>query len=226
MNNRRRLRCYVCDRLSAPRQLPHIGPDENHQQVAVYRRNNNELPDLGIDQNTRVCTNCHQSINIEVAEIQADPTCLRLNVMNQRGNRACALCGAENNVIRASLQCRVNIFVQGNIYVPENVRFCTHHLNAKGLMIPELVPGLRSTNRPCRIPGNQMQVFLEQLRNIATSQPRLEDAFESLSEEDFSYLLSLNREQFEELLAFCDPVPEENGMRYVKKKILWLIFAK
>ena len=80
---------------------------------------------------------------------------MRLNVINRRGNRSCLLCGADNDLHRVSLQCKVSIFVQGNIYVPENVRVCDHHLNRNGELIPELIPSLRQTNRPYCVPRLQ-----------------------------------------------------------------------
>ena len=129
MENRRRLRCYVYDRQGQLRQMARICQNEDIHQVAIFRRNNNNLPNMNLYDNTRVCLNCYQSINNEIAMLQADPTCLKLNVLNQRRNRACALCNAENGLSRLSLQSRVNVFIRANIYVPEDVRFCPDHLN-------------------------------------------------------------------------------------------------
>lgn len=135
-------------------QMPRIGEDENKQQIAIDRRNAQDLPNMNVINNTRICFNCNQSILNEIAAIQADNMCLRLNVLRQRGNRVCIICNAENNVIRISLECRVHVFIQSNIYIPKNVRSCAHHLNRNGLFITGLIARLRYINKPYVIRGS------------------------------------------------------------------------
>lgn len=131
-------RCYVYNVEGRPRQMPRIGEDENKQQIAINRHNAQDLPNMNVVNNTRICFNCNQSILNEIAAIQADEMCLKLNVLNQRRNHACIICNAENNVIRISLERRVYVFIQGNIYIPENVRSCPHHLDRNGLFVTGL----------------------------------------------------------------------------------------
>ena len=48
----------------------------------------------------------------------------------------------------------------------------------------------------------------------------------NLSDEDFKLLSSMTKEQFRELLQYCDPVPEPNGHRYVYEKDLLAFLCK
>lgn len=107
------MRCYVCDRRGNVQNMPRIGPDDDKRQIAIFRRGNNDLPIMELEEETRLCFPCNQSISNELVILQADPNCLRLNIINQRHNRACPLCNAENDTIRISSDCRVHIFVQG-----------------------------------------------------------------------------------------------------------------
>ena len=109
----RRVRCHVCNARGQLRQFPYLRDNENRRHVAIFRRNNNGLENLNYDENRGHCLNCNKSFANELAAIEADPTFLRINVINQRGNRSCPLCNAEDNVQRILLECRVNIFVVG-----------------------------------------------------------------------------------------------------------------
>jgi len=40
-----------------------------------------------------------------------------------------------------------------------------------------------------------------------------------LSDNEFEYLTSLTKAQFNELYEYCDPIPVQGGSRYIKKNI-------
>jgi len=63
------------------------------------------------------------------------------------------ICNAREEIHRLSLECRIDIFVRRNIYVPENNRCCKHNFNEKGLFLDLLLDGLRFVNRPHIIEG-------------------------------------------------------------------------
>ena len=216
--------CYACNLRGKLRQMPRIGENEIKKQIAVARRNTNNLPNSELDNETRICFNCNLSINNEIAAIEANPMCLRLNVLKQRGNSACVICNALN-YHRLTMKSRVDIFIRRNIYAPQNVRVCNHHLDDNGLIIAALLPVLQYVNRPYVIPGAELQVFLEHLRTAASSVPRLED-INNLDEDEFYCLFSLNKRQFHELLTYCDRVPEGNFLRYIYEKDLLAFLCK
>lgn len=69
---------------------------------------------------SKLCFNCNVSILNEIAIIEADSTCLRLNVSKQTASQTWVICDAVNDLQRLSLACRVNVFIERNIFVPEN----------------------------------------------------------------------------------------------------------
>lgn len=209
--------------------MPRIGDDVDKQQIAVSRRAANELVDLDVQNDHRSCFNCNQSINNEIRLIRENPTHLRLNVLNQKGERACFICNAPDEVRRVSLEARLNVFVLRNIYVPEDVRCCEHHFDHDGFILQPLILGLRFTNRPYAISGPELQTFLEHLRNLALANPRLTNA-DSLTDEEFSCLYPLNKPQFEDLLTYCEAVQDANAagefFRRISRKDLMAFLCK
>lgn len=159
--------CYTCNRPFNVRQLARMDGDENvnKRQIAITRRDEFDHPPLHLDNNSRLCMNCNRSIIDKMAMIEADPTCLRLKVLTQTASQTCVICNAQNNVRRLSIQCRVQVFIETNIYIPDNVRNCEHHLDENGFFSKILLPALRFINRPYVIKGPQLQVFLQQLNS-------------------------------------------------------------
>ncbi|KMQ84797.1 vacuolar protein sorting-associated protein 13c [Lasius niger] len=126
---------------------------------------------------------------------------------------------------RLSIACRVNIFLVQNIYVSENVRACVHHFDEEGLLPRLLLAGLRSINRPYVIKGPQLQIFLQQLRNVANNQNKFENET-SFSEDEFKSISPINKDQFLELFRYCDRVPCTGGYRYIQIKDLLTFLCK
>ncbi|KAJ8684875.1 hypothetical protein QAD02_020668 [Eretmocerus hayati] len=89
-------RCYVCDRRSALQNAVRIGGEENVGEAiaCVARRDGLGLPPQGVILDTRICFNCHQSIQIELNVIQGNPSAVRLNVLRQTRNASCVICNA------------------------------------------------------------------------------------------------------------------------------------
>lgn len=131
---RNRLKCYICDRDFLPNQLSRIDGDEkaNKREIAIYRRDGFQRPPLAVTDLTRICITCNQSICNEITEMERDPTCLRLNVLTQTENRTCMICNADADVRRITLECRVNVFVLRDIFIPDDARSCQHHLDDQG----------------------------------------------------------------------------------------------
>ncbi|XP_025264350.1 uncharacterized protein LOC112637886 [Camponotus floridanus] len=223
---RNRLRCYICDGAFLPAQMSRIDGDENaaRREIAIVRRDSFNRPVLEITNRTRLCINCNRSVLDELRIIEHDPTCLRLNVLTQTANRTCVICNVED-VPKVSADCRVNVFILCNIYIPENVRSCQHHLDDRGFFLEPLLCGLQFINRPYVLKGPQLAIFLQGLRNVAVNKRRFVDE-NSLTDSEFSSFSPVTKEQFLELFNYCDRVTCNGGYRYVLKKDLLMFLCK
>lgn len=221
------MRCYVCNRQFNQRQLALMNGDVNadKRQLAIIRRDDHGHPPLALDENSRLCVNCNRLIIEEMALIEADPSCLRLNVLTQTASRSCVICNQPNDINRLSIECRIQVFIKRNIFIPENVRSCQHHLDQKGCFLNVLLQGLRSINRAYVIRGQQLQLFLQEIRNVSLKRGDGID-WDNLTEEDFQSLSPISKNQFEELLTFCDPVLHNGTLRYIHRKDLLLFLCK
>lgn len=219
--------CYVCDRRFIPRNMARIYGDENahKSEIAIRRREANNMPPLEVLPNTKICFTCNQSIIDEIRIIEQDPTCLRINVLTQTSSSSCLICNAVVNLNRLSNECKAYIFLRRNIFIPENVRSCPEHLNEQGYISFPLLNGLRFVNRPYIIRGPLLQTFLESLRTVANNSTRFTDE-NDFTDEEFRTFFSLTKPQFEDLRTFCDRVPCQGGDRYVSKKDLLLFLCK
>lgn len=223
-----RIRCYVCNRDSAPQATVFLNRDEqeNNRQIAIVRRGTNNLPAAVFNNdNSRICRPCHLSIINEIRILNDDPTALRLNVLTQTASESCLICNAVQNVHRLSIQSRTDIFLATNIYVPENVRSCAHHLDDNGYLLRILLNGLRSINRPYIIKGPQLQIFLQELKNVANTQKKFKDET-CFTDEEFICVTPITKIQFLNLFTYCDPVPQQRGLRHVSKKDLLTFLCK
>ncbi|KYN30240.1 hypothetical protein ALC57_00308 [Trachymyrmex cornetzi] len=72
--------------------------------------------------------------------MEHDPTCLRFNVLTQTANRTCVICNSDADVHRITLQCRINVFVLRDIFIPEDVGSCQHHLDDQDFFLQTLLP--------------------------------------------------------------------------------------
>lgn len=142
------LRCYVCNHEFQNRQLLRIGDDENElrRQTSVIRQAELHHEPLELGHESRLCLNCNTGILQEITQLHENPTCL--NVSSQAINSTCVICNAAKNLHRLSIDCRAQIYIDENIYIPPNVRLRQHHLDENGLFFKVLLTGLRSINRP------------------------------------------------------------------------------
>jgi len=67
------------------------------------------------------CITCNQSVRNKITEMKYDPTYLRFKVLTQTVN-ICVICNSGADVHRITLQCRINVFVLRDIFIPEDVR--------------------------------------------------------------------------------------------------------
>ncbi|XP_011263507.2 uncharacterized protein LOC105255738 [Camponotus floridanus] len=227
--NRNRLQCYVCDAIVRPGQLARIDGDDNLNkcEIAISRRDANNRPALDITARTRLCVNCNRSILNEIEAIERDPTCLRLNVLTQTSSHTCMICNQYANIQRLSVECRVNIFVIRNIYIPETTKCCNIHLDHNGLLLQYLLGGLKFVNRPYVIRGQQLQIILQELRRANQNSCSYNDE-NSFTDEEFKSITPISQNQFRELYTFCDPVSriDGKGYRYISKRDLLLFLCK
>ena len=187
----------------------------------MRRDEHNHLP-LVLDENSRICLNCNRVIMNDIALVEADPACLRLHVITQTASCSCIICYNQYDIQRLSLECRVQVFVKRNIYILDNVRSCEHHLDNNGCFFNMFLLSLQFINRPYVIRGQQLQVFLPEMRNVALSRGKSID-YDNLSDEEFECLSPINKQQFEDLLTYCDPTLQNEKLSHVSRLDL-LIF--
>jgi len=223
------LPCFVCDVRLIPHVMARIGGENNlvRQEIAIARRENAGRQIQPIGNETRLCNNCNIGILREIQILEENPQSLRLNVITQTAHQTCLICNAREEIHRLPLECRIDIFVRRNIYVPENNRCCNHHFNEKGLLLDLLLDGLRFVNRPYIIEGQQLQIFLQGLREkIILGNRRSYNDETDFTDEEFTYLSSMTKEQFNDLFTYCDPISVQGGHRRVSKKDLLCFITK
>lgn len=214
------LRCYVCYLRGLRNIFRRIDREDQEEirEIAIARRDQNQRPAVDINDNTRLCINCLEGIQEEIRLAQ-NPFSLQLNVLQARNN-ACLICNEEVDVHRLSIDCKVQIFALCDIFCPEIVRSCNHHLDQRGYILEPLLRGLRSINRRYVIPGRYLERFLQATRN-AINRRRFEDVYD-LTDEETLIFTSLTKQQFDELFNYCDRV---NG-RAISRKDLFMFLCK
>ncbi|CAG9773134.1 unnamed protein product [Ceutorhynchus assimilis] len=197
------LHCFICPAALPPRLMVRLVGDENADKCAIaqQRRLANIRPIIEINELTRICASCNRSIIREINALQRDPACLRLNVLTQSSSHSCLICNSPNEP-RLSTEARVNIFLNRDIYVPEYVKSCAHHLNGNGFLLQRLLPGLRFVNRPYVIPGRELQTFLKHLRNTANEHPKI-DSEDYFSDADFESIALSRKFSLEVYMIFA-----------------------
>ena len=227
MAYRNRTCCYVCSRSFRNRQMSRINGEENviKKEIAILRRHRLGSEPIDIGAESRLCFNCNLSIEDEIKKINRDPASLRLNIVTETRNSSCILCNSSANVHRLSLECRVNVFVMKNIYIPEYVNCCNRHLDSNGHILQPLLSALRYINRPFVIKGQQLQTFLQALRDVANSKSCYDNE-NCFTDDDFKTVAPITKEQFQDLYTYCDRVPQEHGFRSISKKDLLTFLCK
>lgn len=115
-------------------------------EIAILRRQEGNHPPLEPNDGTRTCGPYNMSISNEMRISEADPHCIRLDVLRRVSGSSYFLCNARIDLHRLSLQCRIDIFVKLYISVPEFTMTCNQHLYADGKVLNFLVRGLQSFN--------------------------------------------------------------------------------
>ncbi|KAL7290360.1 hypothetical protein TKK_0016053 [Trichogramma kaykai] len=215
--------CYVCNGQFVFRLMPHLRGDDNEEvrEIAINRRDAFGGDPQIINGNTRICANCYQSIREEVRLLQVNPGCMKLNVLWQTRNNTCFICNARANVHRLSIECKVDVYIQCDIFFPETVRSCVEHLDHRGFILSPLMAGLRSFHRAIDVPGQYMQRFMQAIRTSSYNNKRIDDIYD-LSDEEVYNLTSLTKEQFNVLYTYCDRVPT----RSITRRDLLLFLCK
>lgn len=229
MANRNRLHCYACDALNNVRQMARIDTEEHivKRDIAIARREAAGRPALEVNVDTRLCINCLRSINNEIRAIENDASCIRLNVLTQTSNATCMFCNAVDGINVLSNDCRVQVYLARDIYIPERVRCCGIHLDERGNILQCLLPAIRFINRPYIFNGHQLTIFLSHLRTAANKCAEWKFRDEnSFSDEEFKAISPITKPQFRDMFNFCDPIREGEGQRHVSKKDLLTFLCK
>ncbi|KAL3266832.1 hypothetical protein HHI36_010985 [Cryptolaemus montrouzieri] len=221
MAARVRRSCYVCNTQFRPISLRHITGINvlEKQEIAVRFHGEPRMLLENFHDGSRLCINCHLIVGKEF-EFSNDPNCIKLNVLRSCTALQCFICREDGNVHTLSTSTGANIFMDNNIYVPENVGVCTHHLNSRGFVFLALTGGLLSSNKFLKIEGVTLQNFLTALRDFSLLKPSDVADADSLTDDEFSLISPISKDQFNEKLTFCDG---ERAHRYVNDKDL-LIF--
>ena len=147
--------------------------------------------------------------------------------MKQKRHGSCIFCNWLEDFVRLSAECRVNIFIIKNTYVPESARCCFQYLGTNGFIPHILLDGLQFVNKPYRLVDTELHNFLQSLRQSAIIDEPYFNSEEKFSVDEFSAISSIIRDQFRELYTYCDPVSEPGGeVRYVRKKDLLTLLCK
>lgn len=223
-----RVSCYVCEQNFIRRLTIPLNRGDNVDlfQIAIYRREAAGNPQIDIFDDTRVCFNCHNALINDFNQMENNPNCLRLNVLGPVRSRSCIICNAHQNVHRITLACRVNIFVVSNIYVPDFLRICGHHLDHHGFLLSNLHGGLTFVNKPYLI-SNLLQ-FLQELRTVAYENRHVRnwEDIDSFTEEEFKALTSISKVDYQELYGFCDIIEQGGNRRHINRKDLLTFLVK
>lgn len=141
----------------------------NAEKIEIAIRYWAELnnPQINIDNNTRVCMNCDMLMETDLANTN-NPECIRLKVLKNKSSDVCCICGSrEGPLNRISLQARVQIYLDTNIYVPVSVRLCPNHLDNEGYVFRILCQDFKAIFRPITLQGIEIQNLFVELRNRA-----------------------------------------------------------
>lgn len=227
MAARNNLNCYVCDRALPRQQMARFdGAEHEHRrEIAITRRDAEGRIPLPVTDLTRLCLNCNRSILDEIAILEENPDCLRLNILRQTRNATCLFCNADANLHRLTVECRVDVFVQRNIFIPDLVKSCRHHLDNRGFILPQLMIGLQFVNRPYLVAGSQIRLFLDGLRTAVINKNVFEHE-NNFDDDDFKCISPITKPQFQDLLTFCGPVNVWGHPRNVTRKDLLTFLCK
>lgn len=222
-----RLQCFACNRRGRPQQMVRIFGPEMVQvaEIATDRRNGNRLPLLDINENTRICIICYQAIRHDI-EVRPLQNAIRLNVLVIPGGNSCIFCNNLNDIHELSIKCKVDIFLQCNIYCPpRNVRACNHHLDGRNYIQRPLLRALQCVNRYIAITPQDIGRFLGVLSEVSQEKWYFNDIYD-LTDTEVYNLTSTTRENFEELFNYCPPVPRARGHYTIKRKDLLMFLCK
>lgn len=218
--------CFLCNRLSQPRQLGRLNTQtDDFRACAILRRELSGIENVETNDETGICLACRRSVQNELNALAQDPSCLRLNIAIQRGNHGCIICQTTVNTHAIPVESRVDAFIQQNVYIPANARSCRHHYDHRGYFLRPLLVGLPYYNRPYVIRGSELQQFMQAFRTVAVNQNVIDT--HTLTDEEFIVMTSITKEQFEDLFAYCDSVYDPDGRkRNIDRRHLLIFLCK
>ena len=215
--------CYVCDEVFASSFLSTL---EHHEpqirQLAETYRQEYQLPPIS-DNVARVCRTCIR-ILISDNRNSSDSEYIQWKVPRPRNSVLCCVCGrGPVGVVQLNDTARVQIYVDTDIYIGPLARVCWTHMDGEFLQ-PEEYNNLKIVHRPVHLVGAEVGLFLQNLREQALKKEVIEE--KHLTNDDFVTVTSLSKSHFLELFTYCDPVPDGDRHRTVKKKDLLTFLRK
>ena len=175
---------------------------------------------MNFNDDDRCCISCTNLINAEV-RLENDPSYTKLNILRTVANQICFICHRNQNLQNLSLKCRVSAYCNIDVYIPPYARCCHNHLDNEGCILRALLPGLSFFHRSYLLVGRELSEFLSMLQQcVKSNQPDFTNE-NSFSDQEFQLISPITKEQFHDLLSFCDAVAERNDrLRQIKKKDL------
>lgn len=222
----RRLNCYICDNRGGQQFMAILTRlAVEIQNIAVERRNENQLPAQEILENTRICYGCRTSIERQIA-LRENPYALRFDVAISPPDNSCIFCAHNVNIIDLPIECKVEVYMICKIIIPEvAVRSCRDHLDGRGFILRPLLPAIPCRNRLYLMTPQYLQRFLSAIPTVASGKWLFNDIYD-LNDETIRCLTSLSSDQFNELYTFCQRVPYDRGHYEVKRKDLLMFLCK
>ena len=131
------------------------------------------------------------------------------------------ICQENWHIHRLSIECKVQIFIERDIYVPNHARCCNNHLDEEGLLLRPLLLRLTYVNRPYVIKGHELAIVLRTPRTAAQKEPSFQDE-NALGDEEFRLFTTLwdltCKDTKQMLLFFNHLLPPERFMYSFGKK--------
>lgn len=205
------VRCYICN-VNGRRFRAIVDEHEPRKRdISILFRQRYQLPDLEINENSRICLNCFQRVE-RCIELSDNPLAIPMDVL--AGNRGCFVCTNDIRT-RLSLGARVDFFAKTNIFIPSHTPCCVNHLNSKGNVEIQYMNNNISLPMNVLMTGREIHEWFLALKDYNSTSFDSEEHFE---DEEFKKITSINKQQFADLFSTCQPVVIYGKNRVPTKK--------
>lgn len=223
----KRVSCFVCDSSFRSQLMRLIAqPNGTDLRDIAHFLTVDLDPAEGITKHEdKICTNCHRRA---MEHFIANLNKLSLNCPLV-ASICCIVC-CKNCTTRMPVKARVSFYVQKNLYVFEDMRCCTAHLNSsKTRIIQHIIQrDFRAILRKVFSSGDKLTAWFNELRVIGKEAiiGNFEDE-DSFKPEDFKCLFGITVSTFKVLYSSCkDKWRVGTEMRKISRKELTLFLMK